>query len=121
MKMVKIIVAVLGLTMATGVLAHSSLTESVPAKNAMLMQSPETLSLSFAGEVKLTKVELSSGNNQVVDFGFTPSADSAKAFSWPLPALKMGNYTVTWVALGHDGHKMSGNFQFMVHGDMSGK
>jgi copper resistance protein C len=121
MKIVIIIFAVLGLTMATGALGHAGLSESVPAKNAMLMQSPEALSLTFTGEVTLAKVKLSLGDDQAVDFGFAPSADSAKEFSWALPTLKMGNYTVTWNALGHDGHKMSGKFQFMVHGEMSGE
>jgi hypothetical protein len=115
MKIAKLLLPLLAVLFAGQVLAHVHLTDSVPADNAMLMQTPAKLSLTFSGEVRLTKVSLTTTNNNSVQFGFMPSAIAAEQFSWALPALQSGNYQVSWVALGADGHKMSGDFGFMLH------
>jgi copper resistance protein C len=115
MKIVKLLLPLLALLFAGQVLAHVRLTEAVPADNAMLMQTPATLSLSFSGQVRLTKVTLTTAENNPIAFGFTPSAAAAEQFSWALPLLESGNYRVSWVALGADGHKMSGELSFMLH------
>lgn len=31
-----------------------------------------------------------------------------------VPPLKAGNYTVRWTAVGHDGHRLTGNILFSV-------
>lgn len=109
------IAAILGLALSFSASAHISLKQSTPQNSAMLMQSPEQLTLTFSGEVQLAKVLLSDAANKQVDFNFKPSAKANSNFSWPLPKLEQGNYTVKWIALGGDGHKMSGNFDFMLH------
>ncbi|ASP47667.1 copper resistance CopC family protein [Cognaticolwellia beringensis] len=114
MKFFNTVAAFLSLTLAFSASAHISLTESAPANEAMLMQSPEQLSLTFSGEVRLAKVVLTDADNQPVDFSFKPSSKPNMAFSWPLPTLSKGKYTAKWIALGGDGHKMTGTFNFMV-------
>lgn len=116
MNIVKLLLPLAALIFAGPVFAHVQLTNAVPADNAMLMQTPHRLSLTFSGKVRLTKLSLSSADNNSVEFGFKPSAAAAEQFSWALPVLSRGNYRVSWVALGADGHKMSGDFGFMLHG-----
>ena len=116
MKFFNIATAVLGLALTFSASAHISLKQSTPESNVMLMQSPKQLTLTFSGEVRLAKVLVSDSENQRVDFSFKPSATPNKNFNWSLPNLSEGSYTVKWIALGGDGHKMSGTFNFMLHG-----
>jgi methionine-rich copper-binding protein CopC len=115
MTFFNITAAVLGLALSFSASAHISLKQSSPENSAMLMQSPEQLTLTFSGEVRLAKVVINDTDNQAVNFNFKPSTKAASNFSWPLPNLEKGNYTVRWIALGGDGHKMSGTFDFMLH------
>ncbi|WP_233081803.1 copper resistance CopC family protein [Rheinheimera soli] len=114
MKKLIPLLTLLCLAFAGPVLAHVKQSCSVPADNAMLMQAPDVLSISFSGPIRLTKVTLLHDNGNTVDFGFTPTA-VATQFSWPLPVLEIGSYQVNWVGLGEDGHKMKGDFSFMLH------
>jgi hypothetical protein len=43
-------------------------------------------------------------------------AQSQANFAIALPALKPAKYTVSWMIMGDDGHKMKGEFGFMLHG-----
>lgn len=119
MKFFNTAAAFLSLTLAFSASAHVSLKHSTPEQEAMLMQSPELLTLTFSGEVRLAKVKLSDSKDQAIDFAFKPNATPSAKFSWPLPSLAQGNYTVQWLVLGDDGHKMSGSFNFMLHGNQS--
>ena len=122
MKKLIPLLTLLCLAFAGPVLAHVKQSGSVPADNAMLMQAPDVLSISFSGPIRLTKVTLLHDNGNTVDFGFTPTT-VATQFSWPLPVLEIGSYQVNWVGLGEDGHKMKGDFSFMLHAsaDAGGK
>ena len=115
MKFFNIAAAVLALALSGSVSAHTSLKLSTPADGAMLMQSPEQLSLTFSGKVRLAKVQINDANNQAVNFNFKPSATPETDFSWALPKLDAGQYSVKWLVMGGDGHKMSGTFDFMLH------
>lgn len=95
--------------------AHVGLKNTQPVKGAMLMNSPEKLSLRFSGEVKVVKLRLEDASGISIDFGFKPSADATSDFEWLLPKLKASNYQVDWIVMGKDGHKMKGKFGFMVH------
>lgn len=115
MKFFNVAITILSLALTFSASAHVSLKQSTPENNAMLMQSPEKLSLTFSGDVRLAKVTVKNSKNQPMDISFKPSATPNKNFSWALPNLAKGNYTVKWIALGSDGHKMSGSFNFMLH------
>lgn len=95
--------------------AHVGLKSTTPTKDAMLMSSPEQLALTYSGDVKVVKVVLKDADGNQVDFGFSPVSDAAKSFAWTLPKLKASNYKVDWIVMGSDGHKMKGQFSFMVH------
>lgn len=117
-KLLKILGSLAVLFMTTMVSAHVDLTETIPADKAMLMQSPATLKLTFSGPVRMMKLSLVDAEQKAVKFGFAASATAASEFEWPLPPLKSGNYQVSWIVMGQDGHKMTGDYGFMLHGDM---
>ncbi|WP_348689675.1 copper resistance CopC family protein [uncultured Pseudoalteromonas sp.] len=121
MKFFNSAVAILGLVLTFSASAHISLKQSIPAQEAMLMKSPEQLSLTFSGEVRLAKVIIKDEKNKSINFDFKPSATPSTDFNWSLPSLAQGTYTVKWTALGGDGHKMTGTFRFMVHKNESHK
>jgi methionine-rich copper-binding protein CopC len=121
MKFFNSAVAILGLVLTFSASAHISLKQSTPAQEAMLMKSPEQLSLTFGGEVRLAKVIIKDEKNKTINFDFKPSATPSTDFNWSLPSLAQGTYTVKWTALGGDGHKMTGTFRFMVHKNESHK
>jgi methionine-rich copper-binding protein CopC len=101
--------------------AHTGLKSSVPTNNAMLMESFDAIELHFSGAVNLIKLELvNKADGEMIDLEFSPVATAATDFSQPLPALKIGNYQVNWTAMGSDGHKMQGNFSFMMHVETDG-
>lgn len=121
MKFFNSAVAILGLVLTFSASAHISLKQSTPAQEAMLMKSPEQLSLTFGGEVRLAKVIIKDEKNKSINFDFKPSSTPSTDFSWSLPSLVQGTYTVKWTALGGDGHKMTDTFRFMVHKSESHK
>ncbi len=110
-------VAVLGLLFSSIAMAHEGIEieSSVPADNAMLMESPSELAVSFSKEVRLIKVVLKNQQGDGVDFDFTPPKEAAAHFSWSLPKLSPAHYQVELIILGADGHKMKESFSFMVH------
>ena len=121
MKFFNSAVVILGLVLTFSASAHISLKQSTPTQEAMLMQSPEQLSLTFGGEVRLAKVIIKDEKNNSINFDFKPSSTPSTDFSWSLPSLAQGTYTVKWTALGGDGHKMTDTFRFMVHKSESHK
>ena len=121
MKFFNSAVAIISLVLTFSASAHISLKQSTPAQEAMLMKSPEQLSLTFGGEVRLAKVIIKDEKNKSINFDFKTSSTPSTDFSWSLPSLPQGTYTVKWIALGGDGHKMTDTFRFMVHKSESQK
>ena len=115
MKKIKIAACILGLAISASSWAHVGLKEASPAQDAILMESPNDLSLTFSAKVRLIKLSVSTDTQSLVEFGFTPSAEASVMYESQLPNLLPGSYDVNWVALGEDGHKMSGQYQFTLH------
>lgn len=95
--------------------AHTGLASSTPADHAMLTQSPETIELTFKGEVRLMKLmlnHLKDEEAQAIALGFKPKMTPALSFSQTMPELSSGEYRVEWMAMGKDAHKMKGMFRF---------
>lgn len=116
MRRIKIATCILGLAISTASIAHVGLKQASPAQDAMLMQSPSNLSLTFSDKVRLIKLSINADNQTPVEFGFKANADAGTMYEWPLPTFAAGTYGVNWVALGEDGHKISGQYQFTLHG-----
>jgi methionine-rich copper-binding protein CopC len=97
------------------VLAHVSVTDTTPKDNAMLMASPEHISLTFSKDARIAKLTLknSQGDKIATDFKLTKQA--LTNFTLPIATLSSDTYVVDIVFLGEDGHKMKHAFSFMVH------
>ena len=115
MKLIKILAASL-LIASSSVFAHTSLKSSVPANNAMLDKAPTELSLTFGAKVKLVGLSVVDSKGTKVALDFKAPKEMQSSFTQKLPVLKPEMYTVDWVMMGEDTHKMSGKFGFMVHG-----
>ena len=115
MKFKKLLAASL-LVVSSSVFAHTSLKASVPADKAMLDKAPTELSLTFGAKVKLVGLTVTDSKGGKVPLDFKPSKEMQTAFTQKLPVLKPEIYTVNWVMMGSDTHKMTGKFGFMVHG-----
>ncbi|WP_295802219.1 copper resistance CopC family protein [uncultured Microbulbifer sp.] len=115
-KLSFVLALVIGLFTATSAFAHSKLVNSKPADGSMLMEGVPAIELQFSAPVRLMKVELRGSAAGDIAIDFKPAAESAQKYSVKIPALAVDSYEVHWVAMGPDGHKMSGNFGFMQHG-----
>ena len=115
MKTLIKLLTIISVVFSSAVFAHVHLEKSVPADNAMLMNTPEKLTLGFSKEVRVVKVTLKDKKGEEFKFGFEPSKVATSKFTWKLPKLAPANYTVDVTFLGNDGHKMKHSFGFMVH------
>lgn len=97
------------------VLAHTGLTSSMPANNAMLMKSPEMIKVTFDDSVRLVNLSVANSKEEAIEMDFAPTMEASKTFSYDLPMLTPNTYKVSWTIMGEDGHKMKGDFSFMVH------
>jgi methionine-rich copper-binding protein CopC len=114
--MKKLFLASVLLLISHVVMAHAYLESSLPKNNAMLMGSPESIDLNFSKPVRLVKLLVKNQQGDTIDIGFNPIKKPAVVFNWSLSdALDAGTYRVDWITMGADGHKMKGDFGFMVH------
>ena len=95
-------------------LAHTGIKTTEPANEEKLETAPKHLSLTFAGSVRLMKVILKDGDDKDLKIGFKPKVEASNSFEIAVPEIEIGEYTVSWTAMGKDGHKMTGDFSFMV-------
>ncbi|UJF20877.1 copper resistance CopC family protein [Shewanella sp. OMA3-2] len=115
MKLFNNVLVVASLLLSASAFAHVGLGSSMPANGAMLSQAPTTLELTFTAPVRLVKLTMQDDKQQSVPLTLPASTSSQAAFSFALPSLSAANYTVNWMIMGDDGHKMKGNFSFMLH------
>jgi hypothetical protein len=111
-------IAILLVTMtfaSASVFAHTSLASSIPSDKAMLMKSPKTLVVNFGSDTRLVSLSIVDAKNEAVAIDFAPTMEASQSFSYELPTLIPSTYKVSWTIMGDDGHKMKGDFSFMVH------
>lgn len=93
--------------------AHTGLKSSTPADGATIKVAPSELVLVFNGPVRLLRLELRRGE-RVVPIGFRPSGEALASHAVAAPAAGAGRFTVSWAAMGADGHTLTGSFAFAV-------
>jgi hypothetical protein len=113
--MKKYIVILLAAMTSMSVFAHTGLTSSTPKDNAMLMENPEKIEVTFGDAVRLVSLTLVNSKDEPVEIDFAPSMEASETFTYALPMLMPSNYKASWTIMGEDGHKMKGDFTFMVH------
>ena len=111
-RYLSILVTALALA-ALNVRAHTVLSSSVPADNAVAAAAPETITLAFSTQVRLTGLSLEDATGRALDLGAIPTA-TQQQFVIAAPALAPGAYRVSWRAVGADSHVVSGEFRFEV-------
>ncbi|WP_037255229.1 copper resistance CopC family protein [Roseobacter sp. SK209-2-6] len=100
--------------LASGVFAHSRVDRTVPEDGATIAAAPDVLSLSFAADIRLTRVELTHQDQHSVRLDLGEQRSFAQEFSIPFQDMGQGRYRIEWRGLGVDGHSMQGAFSFTV-------
>ena len=99
--------------------AHTSLVSSNPKSNAMLMESPKSISITFNEDLikisgkNVSKISLSNtiGNVKLGAITINKGTITAKL----LKTLPVSKYKVTYRVISADGHPVSGSYNFWVH------
>lgn len=95
--------------------AHTKVTTSVPANGATVASKLDEIELQFGGKMRLTVFKVkNTGSGETV----SPSAPLPHKFvthtKIGVPPLETGDYEVSWVGVGADGHVVKGHFKFSV-------
>ena len=100
------------------VMAHATIQLSEPAANAQLDKSPGAITLTFNEDVEpaFSSIVLQDATGKAVPDIGKAAVDVAnkRLLKLDLPALKSGGYIVRWVAVGPDGHRRNGQYNFSV-------
>jgi methionine-rich copper-binding protein CopC len=87
--------------------------QTSPADGAM-GAAPASFSATFAHPMRMTTLVITPRGGEPLAVS-VPEATAATTVNVPLPQLAPGNYTLTWTAIGADGHTMTGRVRYMVH------
>ncbi len=100
---------------ATQANAHAALMNAEPAANASVA-APKTLVLHFneALEAKLSNVKLTDIDGKAMTVMPASAPDGKSLAVTPAAPLAPGLYSVSWTAVGDDGHPMKGTYSFTV-------
>ena len=113
--------------------AHSPLASSSPQNGETLDVPPTVIFMEFKLPAKLIKVDLTKQSDkqeksllgglfgggddgETVPLGTSFLMTTDKRQVIPLPYLKDGSYSLTWRALGEDGHVVKGDLTFYIKG-----
>ena len=101
-------------SLASAAAAHSRVDRTTPEDGSTLGDVPAQISLDFADDIRLTRVEMTHQDHPSVrlDLGNQTSFD--RVFTLPLQGMGEGTYHVEWRGLGKNGHAMQGAFTFTV-------
>ena len=113
--------------------AHSPLASSSPQNGETLDEPPTEIFMEFKLPAELIKVDLTKqsdkqgknllgrlfgggddGESVPLGTSFLMTIDKRQVI--PLPSLKDGSYSLTWRALGEDGHVVKGELTFNIKG-----
>jgi len=104
------------LVAAPAALAHSHPVTMTPAKDSTI-SAPTEVSVIFSEDLepKFSSLELQDSMGMVISK--TPSVldpKDAKHLTLALPTLAPGVYTVHWISVAADGHRLEGKYNFTV-------
>ena len=92
--------------------AHAHLTAAVPAEGSA-GKAPEHIVLTFSESARITALSLQREGEEPRKLAPLP-AEMAARIAIPLPKLLPGKYTLSWRAVGDDGHVVPGTLHFTV-------
>src|SRR2546430_5082288 len=113
--------AVLGALCAgpAAAVAHPLLVQAAPAPGLLAPQPPHAIQLAFSepAVARGSSFVLTGPNGRRVAVGQIASANGGRTLSvTPARRLTSAVYSLHWVALGNDGHTVSGDFSFGIAG-----
>ena len=92
--------------------AHAHLTAAAPAEGSA-GKAPEQIVLTFSEAARITALSLQREGEEPRKLTPLP-AEMAARLTIPLPKLLPGKYTLSWRAVGDDGHVVPGVLHFTV-------
>ena len=101
-------------TLSSGAFAHSRVDTTTPENGAVLSVVPAEVSFNFAGDIRLTRVEMIHADHPSVQLDLGDQKSFDRSFTLPLTGMGVGIYRIEWRGLGIDGHAMQGEFTFTV-------
>lgn len=113
----KILAAIAASTMllaSTGAFAHAAIANATIVNNGRVAASPARFGVTFSAPVRLASVTLTNGAGQRVPLTYRPPSAQSATFAVPLPRLANGTYTLSFAAMGADGHAMAPQTRFSV-------
>jgi methionine-rich copper-binding protein CopC len=116
MKIRSLLSSLVLVTFAISAGAHAHLQKSSPADGSVITTSPSNLVLNLSEPARLTTLSIQKGSEPKQDLKPLPGT-AAQQISVPLPPLTPGIYSVSWRAVGDDGHVMPGTLHFTVAAD----
>ena len=111
-KVVLVLLSIVGLS-AFQVQAHTYLSESIPADEAVVTVVPKEIVLGFSAAVRLTAVSIreDGGSEQALE---PLPGETDTRFVVGISDLSPGDYVVSWRAVGADTHIVKGEFRFTI-------
>ena len=111
-KVILVLLGTVGLS-ALQAQAHTYLSESIPADEAVVNVAPAEIVLGFSEAVRLTAVSIRHGGG--AEHALEPlPGETGERFVLGVSDLSPGDYVVSWRAVGADTHIVSGEFRFTV-------
>ncbi|WP_120498517.1 copper resistance CopC family protein [Kiloniella sp. EL199] len=95
-------------------IAHTNVTSTVPANEAILKKSPEEIRLIFPGTLKITALKLLDNQGNELPLKHEKNLTPVKEKIAIPPILDAGNYSVIWRGISADGHPIKGQINFSV-------
>ncbi len=98
--------------------AHVYILECNPDQDAVLDAPPEKITITFVGSVEpfFSKIEVFDSEDEKVSVKKTAFSEDDTVMEVALiKELDLGEYTVKWTAMSLDGHKVTGDYTFIIH------
>jgi len=117
MKTLRALCLVAAAAFSSAAMAHAVIKQSVPAQGAKLAAAPKEVVITFNEKVEkmFTSATLATAAGAIITTAkATIDPANPAILRLPLPALKPGAYVVKWTAVGHDGHRRTGDIGFTV-------
>ena len=121
MKTITKLLALIAVTLVfqTSVSAHTKMTAVSPANDEVLTVAPQNFSVQYSKPVRLVKLSLTDANDKKIKLPHQLEKLTNTDHKIALPQLSDGQYKLSWILMGKDGHKMKGKLNFAIAGDAS--
>lgn len=95
-------------------LAHTIVTATSISDHATVPSAPGEFTVTFSGPTGLANVTLTNAASESIALDYAPPRQMATSFTIPLPRLRPGAYTLSWLTIARDGHAMHGSVRFTI-------